>query len=67
MKYKIIIEAIVDIGDYEVGVLPYDCQPNGIAEKLANMAIQQKSIGAEHSSVISVTEYEDINENKISQ
>ena len=56
MKYKIIIEAIIDVGDHDINLLPRDCQPRGIAENYANMAIEYSRIGAEQSTVISVEE-----------
>jgi|688.fasta_scaffold07873_14 hypothetical protein len=65
MKYKIVIEAIVDFGNYDVESLPVDCQPKGIADKLANVAISHSTIAADAANVLSVEPYdeEDDNEN----
>lgn len=64
MKYKIVIEAIVDFGDYDVDSLPVDCQPRGVANKLANVAISHSTIAADAANVILVEPYEEEDENE---
>jgi hypothetical protein len=54
MRYKIIIEAIVDFGDNDIEAFPSELQPRGIAEQLANMAIASANIAADEANVISV-------------
>mgnify|MGYP003351227992 CR=1 FL=1 len=65
MKYRIVVEAIIDIGDNNLAHLPYAYQPQGRAEQLAIVAILDNNIGAEDSKVISIEEITDEDQDSI--
>lgn len=62
MKYRIVVEAILDFGELEPESMPSNYTPAAIAEKFANMAISNTSIGADSSHVLIVEEIIDDHE-----